>query len=647
MFELNQCNYKKIPFTKEEYILALDMWKSNNPKVRSKSLIKNFQRKQQRNFKDLPRIIGIDTETFNNGNLLCLSNSENKDTLYGGYYSYQLPTIREYFNYFRKLKRGKEGNTLFFCYNLGFDARIILKSIGNKLKEFYEGEDEYKLDLNGIEISYLNKKYLKLKSSRNTVEIFDAYQFFIGSGKNGSSSLDEVSKAYEIGTKQYDGIYQDKNFPSIISKEELKKIVNYCQLDTILVKKLMEIWITNFEKNFNFFPSKYYSCGNLALEYIYKQIPDFLNFTDIDYDIQYLAYEAYFGGRFEIFKRGFLRNVFHYDIKSAYPFVMSLLPDFKNGKWFKINSLEEFKNNSQYVGFYKIKCEVDEKNLAPFMYRDKLGKVFCPNGFFETATTSFELKIALESFNVKIFSIEGYYFIPNSNEKTDFNKHNEYMFKARLKQKNKGQKYIYKILLNSGYGKFAQVKPKPKGIFNPVMCSAITGYCRAMLLDAVKDKKESVLMFATDGIFTSEKLNLDLTKNKLGSYEFEFHPKMQIIMAGIYANNLKDDTQMTTKTRGFTAKCVNAKTGKKYTFEADTARIIQKDSKLVFQIENLRSIGIPQAIIQKDFTVKDIGRFEILEKLIDINGDKKRLWLDQLENLNETNSSMPLFLPFD
>lgn len=642
-----ESNFKQIPFTKEEWEFNVALFDAPSEKVKRKSMVNNFLPKIQKTFSDLPNIIGIDTETYQeNGNLICLCNSENNTVLYGGTKYEELPTIKDIFNYLRRLKRHKEGTTIFFAYNLGFDARIILKSLKEKIIKFYNGEDEqYEIKIKGLQIKYLNKKYLKLNDKSNSVEIFDAYQFFIGSGLDGSSSLDQVAKAYKLSGKKYDGIYKDKKFPSKISGLEMKKIVDYCIDDSKLTKNLMKIWIKNFKKNFNFYPSKYYSCGNLALEYVYKEIPKMINFMDIEYDIQDLAYKSYFGGRFEIFFRGLLKNIYHYDIKSAYPYAMMFLPDFRNGVWVHLDSLDEFVKNCKYVGFYEIETTVDEKNICPFMFRTQTGKVICPNGFFKTCVTCFELKVAIESYNVKIHKISGYYFIPNETVKTDFNEHIQKMFNARLSQTNKGQKYIYKILLNSVYGKFAQVKPKPKGVFNPVMCSAITGFCRAMLLDAVKENKESIVMFATDAIFSKVQLDkLVLTKDQLGAFEKEFHSKMKIVMAGIYANNFKVGSKMTTKTRGFTAKCISKKTGKRYTFEADSAKIILRDDKLVFRIENNRSIGIPQAIIQDDFTIKDIGKFEVLEKFIDINGDSKRLWFDKLKTLNDTNESMPILL---
>ena len=76
------------------------------------------------------------------------------------------------------------------------------------------------------------------------------------------------------------------------------------------------------------------------------------------------------------------------------------------------------------------------------------------------------------------------------------------MYKQRLNQKDEGQKSIYRIIINSLYGKTAQIKPVPTNFFSPVVCSYITGKCRSMLLEAVKNNKEDIIAFATDAIFS-------------------------------------------------------------------------------------------------------------------------------------------------
>ena len=46
---------------------------------------------------------------------------------------------------------------------------------------------------------------------------------------------------------------------------------------------------------------------------------------------------------------------------------------------------------------------------------------------------------------------------------------------------------------------------------------------------------------------------------------------------------------------------------------------------------------ISASIIQNK--VKDIGKFEVKEKEIDLNGDTKRLWFEKIKNLNVIQNS--------
>ena len=46
----------------------------------------------------------------------------------------------------------------------------------------------------------------------------------------------------------------------------------------------------------------------------------FPRFSDLSYDVRYIAWRSHYGGRFEILKRGFIGKAYIYDINSAYPF---------------------------------------------------------------------------------------------------------------------------------------------------------------------------------------------------------------------------------------------------------------------------------------------------------------------------------------
>jgi hypothetical protein len=583
-----------------------------------------------------PYVIAIDTETYNsNGNLICINNSENTHTLFGT--PTKQPSITDYFEYFKALQEHKK-NVCFFAYNLKFDASIILKTLGVKMEEFYKEEFELKVD--NIKIRYLNKKCLTLTKGHVSINIFDALQYFIGAGVGGGSSLDSVAKAYLGEQKEYTGLYQNKQFPDKIEPKELALIVEYCYKDCLLTAKLMNIWIDSFYNNFEFYPDKYYSAGFVSVLVLRTKLDEFFTFRFAPFIVQELAYKAYFGGRFEIMAKGKLKDIYHYDIKSAYPYAMSLLPDFKKGKWVKIKTEQQFRDNRHKAGFYQIRVNVKEKDLAPFMFRDTNGAVSCPRGEFETQTTGYELDVALDNYDFDLLKIEGVYFEPDYKEKTEFNSLIEGMYKTRMKQTNAGQKYVYKVIINSLYGKTAQNKPEPKGLFNPILCASITGFCRAMLLDVAKNHKKDIVMFATDGIFSKKPLDVTIGE-ELGNYDFEFHPDFILLMAGIYSYNTKENPTLKPKSRGFSLRSFKNINGVKtqYDFDFNEYDIKENEGMYYYEITNIRPMSIAKSVIEHAHTPAEIGKMIDVNKKIDINGDTKRIWFKDITNIYDYSES--------
>lgn len=599
-------------------------------------------------YQEMPIVIAIDTETFaKNGNLICLCNSENENTLYGSVDS--MPTIDQIFDYLRALQNNKK-NVMFVAYNLKFDASILLKSLNQDLDRFYNEEFEITTE-SGIKIKYLNKKALTFRKKTNSIMIFDALQYFLGAGKTedgkSSSKLDDVARTYLGEQKSYTGKYQDKKFPDKIEEKELKLIVEYCQKDCVLTKKIMEIWLQAFKANFKFYPDKLYSAGYVAIQVLRSKLKYFSVFRNIPYAVQDLAYNSYFGGRFEITAKGFMENIHHYDIRSAYPYAMSMMPDFNYGKWTKIYSVDEFKKHENEVGFYKIRVKVNEKDIAPFMFRESHGNVLTPQGEFITHTTSMELDKALKYYDIEIKKIVGYSFTPAYKDETEFNKLVKEMYVTRMKQTNEGQKYVYKVIINSLYGKFAQNKPEPKGIFNPVACSYVTGHTRSILLDSAKDNKKDIRMFATDGIFSTKKLNLSIGKD-LGQFEYTFHPKFILLMAGIYSYNTETEKKMNVKNRGFGLRCFTEpdKNGdrKELIFDLDQYAIVEEKGEYYYKLINMRPVAISTALIQEKYTEENIGQMEFIDKKIDLNGDHKRNWFKKIKTVYDFSNSQTITL---
>ncbi len=635
---------KTLPINKKEWFN--DFKKYHDPEFKKQHALLQSRFKYSpidiKKYQTSPYFIGFDTETYaSNGNLLCLCTSVGSTLFITGYETRQ-PSFKYIFNFFSTCKMSPKA--IFVAYNLKFDAEVILKTLGEKVLTKFYRDDKFQGEYDGYKIKYIPKKFLSIQKDKETLMFFDALQFFIGSGVDGKTDLDSVAKLWLGKQKQYDGKYQNKVFPSHhkITNEELDKIVQYCYKDSCLVKNLMDKWVGIFHDNFKFYPDKYYSAGYLTSQYYKTQLQEFYSFTDIPYVVNELSYKCYFGGHFEIFQRGGLKNIHHYDIKSAYPHAMAKLPDLNIGHWHKMKNILEIYQSK--LGFFEIETEINENYLAPFLLRQLSGLVICPTGKIRTHVTLDELKIALEYYDIKPKNISGYIFKEKlqtcPTPKTEFNKLIQNMYNMRTKQTNEGQKYVYKVLLNAGYGKFAQTKPEIRGLFNPVICAYITGHCRAKLLDAVKKNKNDIVMLATDGIFSTKKLPLKIGKN-MGNLDYQFHPEMKLIQAGVYATNTKEDKTLKAHSRGFALKIIE--NGITHIFDFDETSIqYDKQHGFHFSITNQKPVSLVQSVIQKAYNPKLISMMTRYTKHIELNGDKKRTWLDTLKNFDTVNYSVPI-----
>jgi len=351
-------------------------------------------------------------------------------------------------------------------------------------------------------------------------------------------------------------------------------------------------------------------------------------FIDIPFNIQDLAWRSYYGGRFEILKRGFIGQAYLYDINSAYPFAFANIPDITKGKWIKTKNLL----NNSLLGFFKIEAKIpDCKYIPPFPFKAN-DKLIFPSGNFITYCTLAELRAYNDPDYYSI--IESYQYCDD----TPFYPYKEFVEsifnkRLRLKEEKNPLELPLKVILNSIYGKTAQrVGNRIGNLFNPVIASTITGTTRAMLYDFVQRNgiERNVVSFATDSIISTKKLNTHSIQ--LGKFAFENSGNdIYVLQNGIYRFNGK------WKKRGI------GNIGNKQIEHLDT---IEKDGKL-YQVFNLLRVNRLRTAILSD-TIDQIGKFKTVERLVNLNADRKRMWFKDLKNVNDKImiDSMPISLSF-
>lgn len=508
-----------------------------------------------------------------------------------------------------------------FCYNLTYDAEVILKLLGRKLFD-YKRTRRLSFRYEDYTINYIPTKQFRVSKGHHSCSFFDIAQFF---GNHG------LAKDYEanIGNLDSDYLAMKDNraeFSPSLYKKYPKKIKNYCIQDCIYTKQLAEKWIKLFHDAFGLYTQRWTSSGYLAEKVIIHNKIYFPKFEEIPYEIQDLAYRSYFGGRFEILKRGLIGYGALYDINSAYPNAIRHIPDLANGKWIKSKSIHP----DAKIGFFHIQADIPEdKYVPPFPFRANNRLTF-PCGKFETYVTLDELKACKESTFYKIIS--SYQYIPKT-EHLPYKEFIEQMYEKRLelKQQNDPLQLPIKIVLNSIYGKTGQKTQRRIGnVFNPVIFSFITGFARAQLYRFVRENnlERNVVAFATDSICFNKKIDMDSTKLGVFSFDAEANDVFYV-QNGINRFNGK------WKKRGL---------GKMNGKEIEHLDTMEKNGNLYLKYMESKNTRLKTAITEN--RISDIGKIKPKLKKIDISGDRKRFWPQRLSGINtdEFNDSMPISL---
>lgn len=264
--------------------------------------------------------------------------------------------------------------------------------------------------------------------------------------------------------------------------------------------------------------------------------------------------EAYYGGRTEVFKRGKVSDLNYYDVNSLYPSVMlDAIPHPNTAKF-----IEKFE--MKHLGYSGVaRAEVFcPDNIFPYLpFRTKTGKLIFPTGTFSGTWTTYELNVAL-SLGYKILKLEN--GIIYTEKKEFFRDYVNTLYEKRMKfkkEKNPAE-LIFKLLLNSLYGKFGQrgtaeewihaseytddmfedVKEiiadayirvrkdmKESTFIHPIVSAYITAYARTKLYFILI--KNDPYYCDTDSLFTKNEIK---TSDRLGDLKLECKIKSGIIV---------------------------------------------------------------------------------------------------------------------
>lgn len=493
-------------------------------------------------------------------------------------------------------------NTIHVCFGASYDVNMIMRDIPeNLLRELHKGNRfvKWSTSKSSYELEYRPRKSFTIRKFRTEVRngktyncydhkkkkfvfervvtLWDVFGFF-------QSKFTKVLKEWTRGT-----IYED-TYKSVISDIEMGKqkrgqfsqeetesfVLPYCLKECEALRDIMHI-LHGYLQDSNLTLSRWDGSGAIAAsllkrEGIKKHIRTGLKLEIEPYPQHVIdaAEYAYFGGWIEGYYIGHIdMPIYHYDLISAYPSETVELDSLTMGHWqtikignmLPIGELKELINS--FPSFWIANVEWNNGPLygpGPFSWRNKLGTVTRPiqgRGW----QWSPEITAVIELFprlNLKIGDI--HFFVPDKNNIKPFLFMKEIFYlRKKLKAEGKHVQIVYKLALNSVYGKLAQSLgyDLERDLKPPFHCliyaGLITSGTRAKILRAVMQSPLSIISIATDGIYSMKPLDLDIGEN-LGQWEYTQHESITLVQPGFYwfSTNGKESHYY----RGFNEGCI-------------------------------------------------------------------------------------------
>lgn len=378
------------------------------------------------------KIIGFDIETYGDNNLFllgtCYSTNE-KFTFYEKSSMQKYLLMQDDKTYIVASNLQFDFNVLFHGSEYFYDFKPIING-STMIAMIYEGE--------GVKQYYVNTEDKEILYRKKQIHFIDSYNYMQGSveyyGKIiGVSKMEKPKNLGEIPSTQDDWNY----------------LAEYCMRDSEVTCKFMmflqenynaigtTMKLTSASTSMELFKRKYLSRTIKSEEQTINKANDKL-------------FASYYGGRTEIFKRGYYKNMNYLDFNSLYPScMMNEYPDPNSAKFVHYPSKEII----EYEGIANVRMEIEEMHIPILPVMEK--KLLFPTGKIRGTYTHLEIRKAQqEGYVLKQIFWSIYYhktFEP-------FKRFVEDMYSKRMEYKNEGNKaeMVFKLLMNSLYGKFAQ-----------------------------------------------------------------------------------------------------------------------------------------------------------------------------------------------
>jgi hypothetical protein len=575
---------------------------------------------------------GLDTETYQ-GYVKLICDDE-------GHYK----EIDDFEQIMQFLTSERFRNNFNWFWNIKYDFESIIKYLDkDELIDLY---NNHELQHYNYEIKFIDRKFFSIKLKENSrFYFYDMFGFV-------ESSLNSAAQRYLGEEKLYDIVDSKQlNINWKYWEQNRNNIIKYCIKDANLTKRIADYFWNLVYKNMGYYPKRPFSKGKIAEEYFLAKcyIP---TINDIPRRALELAYNSYLGGRFELIQKGYFEKCYTYDIKSAYPHIISELIDYNKGVWKKCKNGKI--NKDAYGGYYYCKIDCLELIFSPFTRKVKNILSVFPNGSFNQTLTKNEIEFYKDNFDsVDIKIIDGIEFFEDEILQP-FKQEILKLYEWKEREKDDDVKYAVKIFMNAFYGKTIQKSGDNNltgKVFNPIWATEITSQTRLKLFQFMLQNPDVVIGTSTDSVHTQEQFKIPKSPS-LGSFALDFQGEGCYIMSDVYYlwnNDIKKDKS---KLRGFSlAKTKDMDEDNKNNEHKTLKQILEsmKSTEQIYKYETYRPNHLGECLTHtKTKSINDLNIFRKEKKSIKINGDLKRVWNSEFKNgrdcLKRNIQSMPLLV---
>jgi DNA polymerase type B, organellar and viral len=269
--------------------------------------------------------------------------------------------------------------------------------------------------------------------------------------------------------------------------------------------------------------------------------PVVLRRPERDPQFEAVSNRAYYGGRFETSRIGLLEGpICQNDLNSAYPAAMPYLPCPLHTRWEHKPHANRLPENGIYLARISFSHHDGPWCGLPFRHKGGLLWPLQGTGWYWSP----EIEAAQRHLQADVM-VRDLWIAHQECDCQLFRWINE-LYEKRRQLGSQTRGYPIKLGLNSLYGKMAQRSGRGP-YHDPVAAGLITAITRARLIEAIGQDPHSVVMVATDAVFSTRQLQLDVGEG-LGQWEERIWPDLFIAQPGVYWS--PSELEKTVKSRG-------------------------------------------------------------------------------------------------